>query len=424
MMRGSRLFQHTLTLATGKGAAQLIIVLATPVIARLFEPSDFGQMALFLSLVMVLANFGSLGYERAMVLPKSDSTAISIAKLILIIMLGSGIIFGITTVLLLVYDVVPGIFVPLNNWLLLLPFGVVLMSSMRVLEAWAIRRKNYRSMAYSDVGQATATVGSRIILGSFTGSSLWVLMFGYLAGMVTKLVMQYRLGGRPANATVCPKAGSHEYTIRKAAEDYKDFPLHYTPTAFIRSLSKNLPVLLFGYLFSPAVVGLYSMANRLFRIPIDVLTKAVGNVYLQRASELNNQGKSLLQSFTKSTLALAGVAVLPTAVLMLFGEILCVIVLGDAWKQAGVFVEVLSPWLFTMLIAIPANSIIVVKRRQKMLMWVRFVAIVAQVFGFFAADILWGTPESALACFVYVGIAVNIYIIMYTYTRLIIADHG
>ena len=80
-LRRSRFVGNVLTLASGTAVSQLITIVAIPLISRLFDPDEFGVAALFLSIVTLLSVVATLRFEKAIVLPKSDDTAVNLFML-------------------------------------------------------------------------------------------------------------------------------------------------------------------------------------------------------------------------------------------------------------------------------------------------------------------------------------------------------
>ena len=73
--------RNVLTLMMGTTIAQAIPIAISPVLTRIYTPSDFGLFALFNSLIAVFGVIASGRYELAIMLPKKDEDAINIASL-------------------------------------------------------------------------------------------------------------------------------------------------------------------------------------------------------------------------------------------------------------------------------------------------------------------------------------------------------
>lgn len=66
-------------LVGGTTGAQLLAVLAAPLLTRLYTPEDFGLLAVYASLLGLIAVIASLRYELAIPLPTDDTEAAAVA---------------------------------------------------------------------------------------------------------------------------------------------------------------------------------------------------------------------------------------------------------------------------------------------------------------------------------------------------------
>ena len=74
-------------LVTGTLVAQLITILLTPLLSRIYSPSDFGLFAIFFSTTGILSSIIGGRYEIAIVQPKKMSESMTLAFISLSIML-------------------------------------------------------------------------------------------------------------------------------------------------------------------------------------------------------------------------------------------------------------------------------------------------------------------------------------------------
>ena len=89
------LSRGVLTLVAGTGMAQLIVILSSPVLTRLYPPSDYGVYSVAMSIVAVLITIACLRYEFAIPLPGSDVTAANVLVLALATALVMSAIAGV-----------------------------------------------------------------------------------------------------------------------------------------------------------------------------------------------------------------------------------------------------------------------------------------------------------------------------------------
>jgi O-antigen/teichoic acid export membrane protein len=200
--------------------------------------------------------------------------------------------------------------------------------------------------------------------------------------------------------------------MRHIAAKYSDFPKLNAPAALMSAATQQLPIILFGILFSPAIVGFYAMAVRLTHMPITIVANSVRRVFLQKAAEIYNRGRGLGFAFLMSTGALALMGAIPLAVLWFFGQPLTSWVLGDKWSGAGRFLEIISPWLFMLWVTAPSNPVFVVLRKQHLWLSIQIMATVFRLGTFGLSYLLGAGPEWTLGAFVIATVIGNMIIIL------------
>ena len=86
------MFKDVLTLVSGTAISQIILLLALPILARVYVPSDFGQLAMILALLLVISPFGTLRYETAILLDGKPHCSFSLVILSVILSIISTIV--------------------------------------------------------------------------------------------------------------------------------------------------------------------------------------------------------------------------------------------------------------------------------------------------------------------------------------------
>lgn len=354
-------------LVVGNGLGQAITLLSTLVVARLFDPDDFGVAALFLSVTMMVSAVGSLRYDQAVILPESDSIAARLLVLAVLLAFASAGALQLALVVLAWGAPEFAWVEQLGIWLYAVPLGMLLMTLFYALSAWRMRKKDFGRLAAAPVALSAATAGGRIGFGFWWGSSVAGLILGTLMGVVAQL---YVVAAGVRSALPSGGGGSSPGCgLRQLAREYREFPFYAAPAALVKQIGENLPVLLLSLMFAPAVVGFYAVANRLIRLPVGVVSESLRKVYLQRVAQRLNSGATLRGDLLKVTIGMLGVGALPTAFLVVAGPWLFGLLLGDRWVAAGEYSRILAPWLLAMFAAAPASTAYIVLRRQSL--WLR-----------------------------------------------------
>lgn len=342
-------------LVGGTAGAQLLMVLASPLLTRLYTPDDFGLLAVYAGLLGVLAVIASLRYELAIPLPESDQDAASVVILSLVAVLGVTLLAALV-VFVAGRPIAAALGVPrLADVFWLLPFGVLLRGGYKVFNYWAIRTKQFPIIARTRIRQALATLAIQLLGAKAGGVSL-------LAGQA---------GGQGVGSITLARAALQRPELRRwrwrdvwhSAKRYRDFPLYSSWGGFFNSAGQQLPPLLFAALFSASAAGLYALAHRVLAMPMSIVGQAVGNVFFSNAAEAYREGRlGPLVSIVHEKLA--HIAMPPALVLIVAGPALFSLVFGEQWRIAGEFSRWMAPWLYMVFITSPLSTLFSVMEKQ------------------------------------------------------------
>lgn len=394
-------------LTGGTALGRLVTILAAPVIARLFAPDDFGIASLAIALAVVLNSISSLRYESAIILPSDLDRTVALSRLALTILVIFTLFLIILTWLTLWFDLNISWIRSLGSWSYVIPAAVFILGVGNILRRWAVREKHFKAMSLAKASNPTVTAASRIGLGAGFGSSVSGLLTGYLAGVMAELILIARsLEERPA-ALFRKTPGVR---LKVVAQRYRDFALFQSPTALLKAFSEQMPVILLGALFSPAVVGFFAIAHRLVLLPIGIIGRSVRIVFLQRAVEIGNQGRRIGPGLSKVILSLALIGAPVFATLYAYGEPIFSFLLGERWLMSGRMVEILSPLFFSMLVFSPAYAVFEVLEKQRILLALQLARTTALVGAFGYGGYHELGALDTLALFSVLGVATEIMI--------------
>lgn len=355
--------RQVMTLVTGTGLAQLIPLAVSPLLTRLYTPQDFGVFALYAGLLAVLAVLGSARYELALMLPKDDTDALPLVALAMAIVLAASAVV-LAAVLLFQADLARWLDSPaLGPWLLLVPVSMLLTGLVNTLTVWANRSSSYRQISISRVLQSASAAAVAVALGwgLSRGSQAGVgLVLGAVAGQAlaaASLAWPFwrRWGARLQGVGWAP--------MRAQALRFREFPAINMPHALLDALQGSGVVALIAALFGPTLLGFHALAQRVVRTPMATLGSAVAQVFQKRAADALHAGgntRRLVDAVLRRLGAVA-VAVLP---LLWFAPELFAFVFGAAWREAGVYAQILTPWLLLNFMLSPLSQLPLLLGRQ------------------------------------------------------------
>ena len=406
-MRKSTFVSNILTVSRGKLFALALPIITTPIISRLFSPSDFGAFSFFLSIVTIISTASSLRFPVASVLPKEEIVADRLT--LLSILAGSGVSLLVLIVLGVCYSFSPDwITEKLGYWVWAIPVWVFLYSIDDALSMWLVRHGKFRPMALSDSVEPIATTGSRIGIGYLTGSSLSGLIIGFAFGRLLRLGVICKASWtwiKKSKTLAAPKQ------LWETVIEYKNYPLFNTPTSLVFAFSNNLPFILLGIIYAPEVLGYYAMANRLLRMPIQTVSETIRKVFLRKAAGIRNESGDLAPYIVKLGGGLALAGALPFLFLYIYAEDLLTHFLGMNWGAAGNVASILAPWLFLVWVSTPCSVVVEVCNKQPQWMRQQILILIARLVVFYCAVEFGKDYTWTLQWFVFVssvGVIVNL----------------
>jgi O-antigen/teichoic acid export membrane protein len=361
--KSSPFAKDVLTLVTGTTVAQVIGLIASPILTRLYGPESFGLLALFTSLTGIIGVIACMRYELAIMLPKDDDDAINLLGLcvlmvtLITVLTAIGLFLGSDALLSLLHaqDLAPYV------WLV--PPFIFVSGLFLALNYWNSRTRHFGRLSIARVTSAVATTGTQLgagFAGYATGGSL---ISASLAGSVVSTGV---LGGQIWREDgVVIKSKISWKGIFAGLRRYKKFPLIDSTSALLNTLSWQLPVLLLSVFFSPVIVGFYALGMSVLQTPMSFIGGAIAQVFFQRAAEAHHQGN--LSVFVNEVFdVLLKIGVFPMLLLIISGWDLFTVIFGNTWGEAGVYVQLLGIWAIFWFISSPLSTILSITENLKM----------------------------------------------------------
>ncbi len=405
----STFVKNVATMMAGNASAQAIAFLAAPIVTRLYGPADFGIMTFIWSLTGLFSVGANLGYHEAVILPASDEKG----KNLFLISITSALVASLCVALftMIFSDVIASKsgMENIDVFLWFVPVGIFFVGCNESFISFHTRYKHFRLISISTIAIALTTALTKIIPALFVEADALWLNIGNVAGPFIAVVLLFWMGRSLWNDGLFPFLSIAK--MRDVAVEYIKFPLYQLPTLLINSLSQSLPVILFAAYFSPEVVGFYGLANKVLRQPIYLIGDSLKKIFLQKSAETEHVQGNHFNNLKRTILALSAIGIVPFVLLTLYGKQIFVVIFGAQWSDAGVYAQLLSPWLFTMFLNPPVNQIYLVKQKLGFLFWFNIVTIVLRLSAIIIGYYFFKNPFVTIGLFSLAGVILNIFFI-------------
>jgi len=372
-------------LASGTALGQAIIFLCSPLLTRLYTPTDFGILAVFTALTGILGGIACLRYELAIPLCEKEENATStfgvcvFACLFLVALTGLwSFLFADQTA---VFFNVP----ELADYFWLLPATLLTVGVKTAFNHLGIRISNIKLISQSQLVLAIGRVLPQLLLG-LTGIGAFGLLIGQGVGFAACALFLGFMLFRQIDLKFGP--GSFN-AMALMAKRYRRFVFFSTPSTLLNGITRLTPAMFLAALYNAEIAGWYGFAQLVIGAPIQLLAMAVAQVYLSRAPRLRESdlpGLRRLFYATSKRLFIVGLFFIgliaipgPWAFSLLFGEV---------WEQSGYITQILALLYLARFIVVPVSQTLNLFERQDLVFLWDFINLIA-LLGSFAAAKFW-----------------------------------
>ena len=384
----SGFLRSTLALVSGTVASQGILFLFSPLLSRIFDPTDFSDLANYNAWVAMLSMLSNLRYEQAVIVAEGRAAVNRVMALALTLSLGAFVAYALAATAIQLTAPVTGYLAEIRGFVWLIALGTLPTVVTSLLMQLTIRHGNFKLIAGVSLFQVIVTLAAQVLLGVLDVSHGLVLgaFLGVIAACVCFLVRHFQ--------RYSVRHVRREMTfdrLRATGRRFVNFPRYALGADAITVVVQQfVPVLLTG-LFGPVVAGLYAFSTRVIRVPLLVIATAVGTVLRKEAVEHLQRTGNLLAIYRRTVVGLTLLAVGPFSVLMIFATQIFARVFGEKWVQAGPLVRLLAPGLMLEFIAFPLLAIFLVTQSQRYAFRIQLASIALLLAALVAGRYYWNS---------------------------------
>ncbi|SIS38227.1 Membrane protein involved in the export of O-antigen and teichoic acid [Zobellia uliginosa] len=407
----SEFVRNVLTLTSGTAFAQLIPLLLAPFLSRIYNPEEFGRLALYLSIVQILGVVSSGRYELAIMLPKKQKEGVQVTLLSIIITF----IFSTITLLAVLFfsnDIAIALGdSKLSEWLYLVPLSVLLMGLFNALNYFNTRKKKFKNIAKANIFKSFGGNLTQLLLGlaKFTSGGLIIgQVVSHLFGNIkmAKTFLKYKEEIRSTS----------RLDLKVLAKRYINFPKFSMWGIFLNTLAINVTNFFVSWFYSMVILGQYAHAYRYLTVPITLIGRSIGQVYFQRLSSQRGNAKSMEEIFIASLKKIILIAIIVFLPVYFFIESFFPIFFGEKWIVAGEYAKILTPLMGVRFVVSTLSISLTVMEKQDKELLMHVAIIIGTVLIWFFAYIYEMNIKNAIELYTIGLSAVYILILGYIYS--------
>ena len=332
--------RNTLILMSGTTIAQLIPIIVSPILTRLYTADEFGVLSIFSTIVFFLGALSAFKYELAIVLPRNDIDGDNVYVLSILI----SFIINLVLFIIFIFIAHPfSIVIKAPALSYLLPWTAIagfFIALFNITNYYLIRQKKFKSVSTNKITRTLSTAILQLALGLV--KTKYGLIYGFGFGQFAANTFNF----------IKIKYGQLFKRVKTVklialARRYKKFPRVSFPANLLYRLSVETFNIILPVLYDVKTLGFYFLAYRMTIAPITFIGMAFSDSYLKRASDELKERGHLKFLFKKLVYKLLAVSIPIYALIFLLAIPIFSFVFGKSWTVSGLYAKILTPWLFT-----------------------------------------------------------------------------
>jgi O-antigen/teichoic acid export membrane protein len=292
-IRQNEFLKNIMMLLSGSALAQVIPFILLPILQKWFySPAQFGELALYTSLTMLLAQVAGFKYEFAIVKAETKSEAenvfIGAFVITLLFSLLSAVVFiGFPIFASKLFGVED-----IKSYFYLIPFSIFFFSGFEILNYWNNRQKKYKRIASAKVIKTLTAETGKVDL-SYYHNAYKGLVIGRVLGefasftfLATKFII---------HDWKKIKISSFKQIIKSLKLNYR-FPLFTMPSVFVGNLINLIFIGLFTAYFGTSKAGVIGISVVYVSVAFGLISQSFSQVFYKELSDTKGK-ESLLRLY-------------------------------------------------------------------------------------------------------------------------------
>ena len=360
--------KKAISIFSGSLLANIISFFGFFIIAKLFDINVLGEYYIYLSIVTILVMVVNFGYLQTIQLLDD----IELKKMCSsIFILASGILILLSPIIFWYYSFAMFIIV-----------STILTLYFSLSEQIFIRKLDTRRLNIIRIGRVVMNL--MFIISSFLifKNDIFYMIFMNTISILVVDILIYIYYLKEEKLFV--------FKIKdiKILSSYSDFPKFIGPGMILHTIAYQIPLLIAGAFFSPAIAAQYNMAYKLAYTPAILISGSISQVFKGRLSKIHRDKRDIFAGFNKFALILFVGATVFMMLNILFLPSFIEYFFGKDWMLSIDISMALLPLIFSLVAVAPLTNIFQFTKNQKEIFKLHLISLLIASVSFSIAVIL------------------------------------
>nr|WP_124375053.1 type 8 capsular polysaccharide synthesis protein Cap8K [Staphylococcus aureus] len=374
-MRLNKFIGDSFLMILSSGIAQVILIITTPIITRLYSPTEFGKFTIFSNIAMILIPIINARYDLLIVNTKNDRSANILSQISFLISL------LILLILIPIFAISAWLYPSFILDFIFIIIMLFLVSLTNIFTNYLNKERKYKVLSLINVFRAGSMALLQIIFGLLALGSLGLIV-GFSLSYIAGITLGYKTFKKHFNIV-----RDKEETKALFLEN-KNQLVYSTPSILLNSLSFSVVVFFIGILYTNTEVGIYGMAIRVLGIPVTIISLGLSKIFMQQANDYYIEHGNFRNLLLKFSSILVIVSIILYVPLYLFSEELVNILLGHSWVDAITVIKIVIPLFVIRLIVSTVSLSVIVLQKQQLELILQALFLIGTTVTFFISKML------------------------------------
>ncbi len=354
----SKFLSQLLVLLRGNTVAQIIPIIITPIITRIYSIEAIGALAVFVSLSSIIAALSPAGLEQAVVLANSNRRA---NRVVLIAGMSVLLFLLISLALITLFKfLIPAnkLLIELDVFVWLIPVASALLASTNILNQYHLRHTELKKISNGVILKFTSLGIIQIGLGILAR-----IETGLIWGRISSNIAQFLYVSRKLRLKDFRSSRKEMFATLKR---FRKFPIFTVWGTFANISAIYIVSVLIANFYSIKEAGEFALMQRVLVIPIFFIGQAFGQIYYKSLVAERHTTGSGQKSYRNAIVLLSISGMIIFIPLYLFGIEFIDVFLGGRVEDISIYVKILTPMFFIRYIANPLSMTLNAFERQEL----------------------------------------------------------
>lgn len=342
----------------GNFFAQFFGFASLPIITRLYDPTGFGYLSQFTTLISFLTILITFRYEYFVLVPKKVETSLAFFKEITKLGLFMTLLLTIIIIIIICFKIENSSSIYSSNIIIIGPLTAFFASISIAAQQINQKAELYITSALSELINKILFFVSAVIL--FLFDCYYGLIFATISGYLFKTI--FLVTKKNIFATF-KRLDYFLYSFDNLVK-FKKPALSFSFSNIIQTVNGFLPIIFITEIYGTYILGQWSLAISAVYLPTSIIGSAIGQVYYQSANKLFVEGVTIEKIWFQTVKSLIYIALPSFLFIALAAPFLFPIFFGYKWHLAGIYTSILSISVGMSFISTPVDRTCFIVKRE------------------------------------------------------------